>query len=133
MPLNAYLPLEFVYQFHETAENWILRRYAAQVTQSDGAERTRPTWQELVVPVFPDRTRKQDQQQPQGQVGPQTCTVYLRTRLLTTDPSTPQPADVLFDPLGRAWQAAESGEWDEARGFATVLQRVGKRGDLSFP
>lgn len=132
MPLNSYLPLESVYKFHEQAENWILRRYTAQVTQSDGGERTRPNWMESVVPVFVDRTAKSDLSLPQGQVGPQSCTVYLRTRVLTTDPSRPQPADVMFDPQGRAWQARGSGDWDEARGFATILDRVGKRGDPAF-
>lgn len=129
MALTAYLPLEAVYQFHETADSWILRRYDPMVEEADGAERTRSTFQESIVDVFIDRSNKGDQQLVQGQTAPQTCTIYLRTRVLTTDTSVPQPADVLFEPsTGRAWQALSTGEWDEARGFAVILKRAGMRG-----
>ena len=131
MPLFAYLPLEQVYAFHEAAESWILRRYDPEVQEAPGAERVRGAFRESVVDLFVDRSNKGDAQLVQGQTAPQTCTVYLRTRVLTTDTSVPQPADILFDPQGRAWQALSSGEWDEARGFATILQRAGSRGALA--
>lgn len=129
MPLNAYLPLEQVYLFHESAETWILRRFTPQVGQAAGAERTRSNWAEKPIKVFPDRTAKDENLRLQGQMGPKRATIYLRTRLLTTDTAKPQPADVVYDPLGGAWQAVSSGEWDEARGFAIVVQWVGRRGD----
>lgn len=128
MPLNAYLPLEAVYLFHETAENWILRRYDPEVQEGEGAEHVRPAWSESIISVFPDRSTRRMDQQPRGQTGPQTHTIYTRTPIRVTDTSVPQPNDVLFDPQGRAWQAIESGEWNEARGFAIVLQRAGMRG-----
>lgn len=129
MALTAYLPLEAVYQFHETAETWILRRYPPQVQESPGAERTRGTPIELVVDLFVDRSNKGEQQLVQGETAPQTCTVYLRTQILTTDTNSPQPSDVLFDPQGRAWIAISTGDWDEARGFAAILKRAGRRGE----
>lgn len=132
MALTAYLPLETVYQFHEVAESWILRRYPPQVQEAPGAERVRGTPVETVVDLFVDRSNKGEQQLAQGQTAPQTCTVYLRTRLLTTDQTNPQPNDVLFDPQGRAWIAISCGDWDEARGFAVVLRRSGFRGQAPW-
>jgi hypothetical protein len=35
---------------------------------------------------------------------------------------------VLFDPEGNTWQAVEDGRWDEALGYAAVIERAGKRG-----
>ena len=129
MALLAYRPLENVYQFHEIAERWILRRWPAQRVIAAGGEAVRGQWSESWVDVFPDRSTKSTAITDAGQDSPQTCTVYLRTRLLTTDKAAgPQPADVLFDGQGRAWQARSQGEWDEARGFATVMQRNGSRG-----
>lgn len=130
---SAYLPLEMVYAFHEVAETWILRRYPASTEIADGAERTRPAgYVESLVSIFRDRSTKGTTQGDPGQRAPQTCTVYTRTRLLTTQvgqPGGPQPCDVLFDPAdGSAWQATSSGDWDEARGFAVVLTRCGSRG-----
>ena len=128
MALTAYSPLAQVYAFHETAERWILRRYTATVEEHAGAERTRGPWSESIVDVFPDRSSKSTTQEDAGQQGPATCTVYLRTRLLTTDVASVQPADVLFDPQARAWQASMTGAWDEAKGFAVTLVRNGVRG-----
>jgi len=130
MPLTAYFALENVYQFHEVAENWILRRYQAQTGEADGAETVRPQWGEMVVAIFPDRSTKRTEQLERGQTANQQITVYLRTRILVTDTNTPQqPTDVLFDPQGRAWQCLSTGEWDEAKGFSAVLQRSGRRGE----
>lgn len=130
MPLNAYAPLEAVYAFHEKAERWILRRYLPGVVVGAGAERTRRAQTESVVDVFPERRPRRDVQQDPGQTAPQRCTVYLRTELRITDTSVTPPiaTDVLFDPRGGAWQAMEDGRWDEARGYAVVLQRAGSRG-----
>lgn len=130
MPLTAYFPLENVYQFHESAEQWILRRYLPVTEEGDGAEATRGPWGEMVVPIFPDRSTKRNDQLERGQVMDQQVTVYLRTRILVTDTSSPQqPTDVLFDPQGRAWQCLSTGEWDEAKGFTAVLKRSGTRGE----
>ncbi len=130
MALTAYLPLETVYKFHETAEQWILRRYPASVEVVAGAERRRVGPVESIVDIFPDRNAPQrtDTQTDAGQQAPERCTVYLRTRLLRTDTTTGQPADVLFDPLGGAWQAVDDGRWDEARGYGVELVRSGRRG-----
>lgn len=130
MALTAYFPLENVYQFHESAERWILRRYFVGVGQASGAERTRPPWVERPIDVFPDRSTKRTENLELGQTGVQQITVYLRTRILVTDTSKPeQSGDVLFDPQGRAWQALSTGEWDEAKGYAAVIQRCGRRGE----
>lgn len=130
MALTAYLPLESVYKFHQTAESWILRRYPAQVVAQPGAERRRSAlWAESVVPVFPDRSGRLTTSDDSGQRNPDRCTVYTTTRVVLTDTSTAQPTDVLFDPRGRAWQATASGDWDEARGFAVSLMRSGQRGE----
>lgn len=131
MPLVAYLPLQQVYAFHEVAETWIWRRYAATVGEGPGAERTRGDFVEAPIAIFRDRSTKGTSQRDAGQAAPQTCTVYTRTRLYTTQNAgtAPQPSDVLFDPAdGSAWQATSSGDWDEARGFAVTLTRSGLRG-----
>jgi hypothetical protein len=128
VPLAAYLPLENVYAFHETAENWILRRYVPAVTSAAGAERRRAAWGESVVAVFPERQPRRTLQVDGGQQAPEQRTVYLRTRLRLTDTTSTQPTDVLFDPNGCAWQATEDGRWDEARGYAVTLTRAGRRG-----
>jgi hypothetical protein len=128
MALTAYLPLESVYAFHEPAEQWIRRRFAAQVTQAAGAERTRGPWGEIRIQVFPDRSSKDTQQQDRGQTGPKQATIYTRTPIRVTDTAQPQPADLLFDPQGNAWQAISSGDWLEARGYAITVQWVGRRG-----
>lgn len=133
MPLTAYAPLETVYQFHQTAEAWILRRYPVANDAQAGAERRRSAlWAESVIPVFPDRSGKRTTQDDAGQKNPDKCTVYSTTRVVLTDTSTGQPTDVLFDPRGRAWQATASGDWDEARGFAVVLTRSGQRGQAPW-
>lgn len=128
MPLTAYNPLEAVYKFHEPAERWILRRYLAQVVAQPGAERRRGAWAESVVDVFPERRPEATQQVDGGQEQAQRMTIYLRTRLRMTDTASTQPSDVLFDPEGNAWQVVEDGRWDEARGYAPVVQRAGRRG-----
>lgn len=134
MSLSAYLPLETVYAFHETAETWILRRYAPSVVAADGAERARGPWGESMVQVFRDRSTSGTSQRDAGMTAPQTCTIYTRTRLLTTQDVGPQACDVLFDANpasktpGAAWMATSSGDWDEALGFAVVLTRAGSRG-----
>ena len=130
MPLTAYHPLEAVYAFHETAERWILRRYTQAVQVVAGSERRLTTFAEKVVDVFPERQPRRVEQTDAGQQAPQRCTIYLRTEVrlpdTTTSPAT--ATDVLFDPRGGAWQAYEDGRWDEARGFAVVLVRSGRRG-----
>ena len=128
-PLNAYAPLEQVYEFHE-AERWVLRRYAAQVVAQPGAERRRGAWAEVPVEVFPDRSGRQSVQGDPGQSNPDLRTVYTRTRVRLTNTATQnvQPTDVLFDPEGAAWQATADGRWDEARGYAVELRRAGQRG-----
>lgn len=131
MPLAAYLPLENVYAFHEPAETWIWRRYAQDVEEGPGGERVRGPFVENPIALFRDRTSKTTAQADRGQTNPQTCTVYTRVRLFTTqDAATAtQPADVLFDPQDlSAWQATSSGDWDEARGYAVTLTRCGVRG-----
>lgn len=137
--LAAYLPLEAVYKFHEVAESWILRRYAPGVNLADGAERTRPAlFSETVVQVFRDRRTASTANRDVGQQAPQTCVVYTRSRLFTTQDSEAgggvQSCDVLFDASptsktpGAAWQATSSGDWDEALGYAVTLTRAGSRG-----
>ena len=131
MPLAAYLPLELVYAFHEPAETWIWRRYAGGVVEGPAGERVRPTFSENPIAIFRDRTAKGTQQKDAGQAAPQTCTVYTRTRLYTTQDAAQsvQACDVLFDPSdGSAWQATASGDWDEARGYAVTMTRSGTRG-----
>lgn len=136
MPLAAYAPLVAVYQFHEVAETWILRRYLQGVVLAEGAERIRPAFSEMPIAIFRDRSTSGTNQGDAGQGAPKTCVVYTRTRLLTTDgdAGAEQAADVLFDanPLskspGAAWQATSSGDWDEARGYAVTLTQAGKRG-----
>lgn len=135
MPLTAYLPLQAVYAFHEPAETWILRRYAPEVESAGGAERTRGAWAEQPIAVFRDRRTASTVTRDPGAQAPQTCTVYTRTRLYTTqDAAGPQPADVLFDANpssktpGAAWQATSTGDWDEALGYAVTLTRCGQRG-----
>lgn len=127
--LAAYLPLESVYAFHEPAETWILRRYAAATAVADGAERVRPAFAASPIAFFRDRSTKGTSQGDGGQNAPQTCTVYTRTRLHVTQVgavSGPQPADVLVNPADLStWQATASGDWDEARGFAVTLTRCG--------
>lgn len=132
MALFAYLPLEGVYKFHEAAENWILRRYLPAVEEEDGAEITRPLYQESVIPLFVDRSTKRTDNLERGQAAPQQQTIYCRTRLLVTETASPQPADVLYDPAQRAWQVLSTGEWDEARGYTAVVQRAGNRGQKPF-
>lgn len=128
--LAAYLPLEAVYAFHEAAERWVLRRYLPGVAEASGAERVRPMWSESIIAVFPDRRTKTTGATDAGQTSPQACTIYTRSRLVTTDTAADpvQGCDVLFDPKGRAWQATRSGDWDEAKGFAVTLTRRGGRG-----
>lgn len=130
MALTAYLPLAQVYDFHATAERWILRRYAPQVTAQAGAERRRGEWAESVIDVFPDRSGRKSTQTDGGQANPDVRTIYTRTpiRLTDTPPNNVQPSDVLFDPHGGAWQASNAGEWQEALGYAVVLTRAGVRG-----
>lgn len=128
MPLTAYHPLEQVYKFHETAERWILRRYAAEVVATTGAERRRGLADETWIDVFPERRPERTVQQDAGQATVERRTVYTRTRVRMTDRTADQPSDVLFDPEGNAWQAVEDGRWDEARGYAVVIERAGKRG-----
>lgn len=133
MPLTAYHPLAAVYKLHETAERWILRRYPPGTAESPGAERVRLTPPgESFVNVFPERRPQQTVQQDAGQAAPEQRTIYLRTRIRTTDTSTGQPTDVLFDPEGKAWQATQEGRWDEARGYAVVLTRAGMRGQAPW-
>lgn len=134
VPLAAYLPLQAVYAFHESAETWILRRYDSGAELGDGAERTRPAWSETPIAIFRDRTASGTRNGDPGQAAPQTCTVYTRTRLLTTQDVGVQACDVLFDANpssktpGAAWQATASGDWDEALGYAVTLTRAGVRG-----
>lgn len=132
MPLTAYFPLEHVYAFHEAAETWILRRFPPAVEVADGAERVRSApWSESPIALFRDRSTKSTAQRDAGQTAPQTCTVYTRTRLRTTEDATDatHDADVLFDPVTlSAWQVTSSGDWDEARGYAVTLTRCGVRG-----
>lgn len=135
MPLSAYLPLETVYAFHESAETWIWRRYPGAVEEAPGAERVRGAPVENPIALFRDRRTKSTLQRDAGQTAPQTCTVYTRVRLYTTQDSTDatQPADVLFNPAdGSAWQATSSGDWDEARGYAVTLTRAGVRGQAPW-
>ena len=130
--LAAYLPLELVYAFHEVAETWILRRYAPATAIADGAERTRTTYVASPIALFRDRSTKGTSQGDGGQRAPQTCTVYTRTPLRTTQETNAagaQPADVLINPGDASvWQATTSGAWDEARGYAVVLTRCGSIG-----
>ena len=131
MPLSAYLPLESVYAFHEPAETWVLRRYAATTDIAPGAERTTAAYADSLIRLFRDRTAQRTGNADAGQTGPATCTVYTRTRLVTTLDAlvSPQPADVLTDPqTGWQWQATAMGAWDEARGFAVTLTRCGAVG-----
>lgn len=131
MPLAAYLPLELVYAFHEPAETWIWRRYSAETVEGPGGERVRGPYSENPIALFRDRSSKGTLQRDAGQGAPQTCVVYTRTRLFTTQDAAgaTQPADVLFNPADlSAWQATSSGDWDEARGYAVTLTRVGVRG-----
>ena len=130
MALTAYLPLAAVYDFHAQAERWVLRRYLPATAEADGAERTRPGWNESVIDVFPDRSGRKTLATDAGQTSPATCTVYTRSRIVTTesDSSPVQACDVLFDPRSNAWQATASGDWDEARGFAVTLTMRGGRG-----
>lgn len=140
MPLAAYLPLQTVYAFHEAAETWILRRFAPQVEIADGAARVRGAWDESSVPVFRDRSTSGTSNADGGQVAPQTCVVYTRVRLYTTQDAAGavQPADVLFDANptsktpGAAWQATSTGDWDEALGYAVTLTRAGTRGEAPW-
>ncbi len=131
MPLAAYAGLEAVYAFHEAAETWILRRYAAAVSVEDGAARTRsPAFASQPIALFRDRSSKATTNAATGQQGPATQTIYTRVQLLTTDDqraaASPQPADVLANPAdGSTWQAVSSGDWDEARGYAVRVQRCG--------
>ena len=131
--LAAYLPLETVYQFHETAETWILRRYAPTVQVGAGAERTRPaTYTATPIQLFRDRSSKSTVQAVQGQRGPDTHTVYTRTKLLVTDDQRAtgaQPADVLINPAdGQVWQVIASADWEEARGYQVEIERCGSLG-----
>ena len=129
--LAAYNPLEQVYAFHEPAEQWILRRYVQQVEEAPGAERVRGAFSESVIALFRDRSGKGQARRDAGQATVSTCVVYTRTRLLTTNdqPENPQAADVLFNPAdSSAWQATAAGDWDEAKGYAVTLTRVGVRG-----
>lgn len=128
MALTAYYPLEAIYQFHEAAEKWILRRYLPQVVAQPGAERRRGGWAEQPVDVFPNRRPSSTSQGDGGQGESEARTVYLRTRLRMTDAAGAQPTDVLFDPEGNAWQVFEDGRWDESRGYEVRLRRAGRRG-----
>lgn len=130
MPLFAYRPLEAVYAFHEKAERWILRRYLPGAEVGPGANRGRRGFGETVVDAFPERQPRRTQQTDAGQTAPERRTIYLRTRIRITDTSgdLALASDVLFDPEGAAWIAAEDGRWDEALGYAVVLTRAGMRG-----
>lgn len=132
MALNAYKPLEGVYKFHESAERWKLRRYQAAVAAAPGAERVRDKFAERFVDVFPDRRWRGEKQGDGGQRTEQTCRIYLRTRILPSDDDVTQPADVLFDPQGRAWSAPTVGAWDEANGLEVKLVRCGSLGSPPF-
>lgn len=126
--LTAYLPLEAVYKFHESAETWILRRYNPQAQATLGAERSRAAFVEFPVAVFPVRDPDSTANGEGGQTNTERRTVYTRTPIRMTDTTIPQPSDVLFDPSGAAWQTFADGRWDEARGFAVALTRAGRRG-----
>lgn len=128
MSLKVYHPLTAVYKFHEVAERWILRRFPPEVSARAGAERVRPAAVESVVDVFPERRPRRTVQLDAGQTAPEQRIIYLRTRLLLTDTSTGQAADVLFAPDGTAWQATEDGRWDEALGYEVTVTRAGMRG-----
>jgi hypothetical protein len=130
---TSYLPLEGVYAFHEDAERWKLRRYAAAVVAEDGGERVRSEFSESFVDVFPDRRVKKTRQHDDGQRAEQTCRIFLRTRILPTDDDVTQPCDVLFDPQGRGWSAPEVTDWDEARGGEVLLRRQGSLASSPFP
>lgn len=132
MALTAYKPLAAVYDFHAKAERWILRRYAPQVVAQAGAERRRGAWGENIIDVFPDRRGRRSAQDDAGQQNPDTRTIYTRTEIRVTDATTKQATDVLFDPRGGAWQAYSDGRWDEAQGYAVVLQRAGRRGQAPW-
>ena len=132
MALTAYLPLEQVYAFHEAAEQWLLRRYAQEVAAVSGANRRRAAYSETWIAVFPERQPRRTDQVDAGQKAPERRTIYSRTRLQLTDTTNATSADVLFDPSGAAWQAVEDGRWDEARGYAVVVQRAGRRGIPPF-
>ena len=128
MSLTAYLPLSDVYAFHEVAETWLLRRYNPQVQAAAGAERRRAAFAESAVKVFPERAPSSTQNLDAGQANVERRTIYTRTRIMATDTTTAQATDVLFDPSGAAWQTYSDGRWDEARGYAVVLTRAGRRG-----
>lgn len=128
MPLFAYNPLAQVYNFHQAAERWILRRYTSQVVAQPGAERRRGGFQERFVDVFPERRPERTAQTDGGQANLERLTVYSRTRFRMTDRTDVQPTDVLFSPDGSAWQVVEDGRWDEALGYAAVVERAGRRG-----
>jgi hypothetical protein len=131
MPLTAYLPLEQVYAFHEAAETWVLRRYAAGTVIAAGMERVRPGYVDQPIALFHNRTGRSTGTSPGGNTAPSTCVVYTRTRLRTTEDAqaAQQAADVLTDPQTRLqWQATASGDWDEARGFAVTLTKIGAVG-----
>lgn len=130
--LTAYNPLAAVYDFHATAENWVLRLYTPQVAVTDGAERRRVAWAENVVAIFPERRPSSTTQTIAGQDAPEQCTVYTRTPLPQTDTTNPQPSAVLFDPRGGAWQVTSDGRWDEALGYAATLTRAGRRGQAPW-
>ena len=83
---------------------------------------------ESFVDVFPERSPERTLQTDAGQQEAERRTVYTRTKLRMTDRTSDQPTDVLFDPEGGAWQVVEDGRWDEARGYAAVVQRAGRRG-----
>lgn len=131
MPLTAYAPLEQVYAFHEAAETWVLRRYAAGTAVAAGMERVRPAYVDQPIALFRDRTGRSTGTSPGGNTGPATCVVYTRTKIRTTEDAqtAQQAADVLTDPQTRLqWQATASGDWDEARGFAVTLTKIGAVG-----
>ena len=128
MGLTAYLPLASVYDFHEKAESWVLRRYTPQVNATAGAERRRAAFAESVIAVFPERAPSSTQNLDAGQANVERRTIYTRTRILVTDTTTAQATDVLFDPSGAALQTYSDGRWDEVRGYAVVLTRAGRRG-----
>ena len=131
MPLTAYLPIEQAYAFHEAAETWVLRRDAAGTVVTAGMERVRPAYVDQPIALFRDRTGKSTGTSPAGNTAPSTCVVYTRTKLRTTEDAqtAQQAADVLTDPQTRLqWEATASGDWDEARGFAVTLTKIGAVG-----
>ena len=136
--LSAYFPLTAVYGFHQAAEQWILRRYAQEVTvDADGEPRTL-NYVEMPIPVFRDPRQQGAALAQEGQVDAGRCVVYTQTPLRPMDassPGQPRPLDVLFDAAGvtgwpgSAWVVQAVRGWRDALGHEAVLVRQGQRGN----